>query len=134
MFSSSGSTVCASATDRMGMYAATKGALNAFAINAAAELGHDGITVNSLILGMFVTDMIRDAIAQTEKAHGKDAADAFLETFASMTALGRLAECREVEGLIQLLASNAGSYITGTNLVIDGGLTSMLRPHATSKR
>jgi NAD(P)-dependent dehydrogenase (short-subunit alcohol dehydrogenase family) len=33
----------------------------------------------------------------------------------------------EVEGLTKLLASNAGSYITGTNLVIDGGLSIMLR-------
>lgn len=133
LFSSSASTVAASATDRMNMYVATKGALNAFTKSAAAELGHDGITVNSLVLGMFETDIIRDAIQLTAKTQSQAAADAFLETFASMTALGRLADCQEVEGTIRLLASNAGSYITSTNFMLDGGMASMLRPHATRK-
>ena len=131
IFSSSASTICASATDRMSMYVATKGALNAFTKAAAAETGHDGITVNCLVLGMFYTDLIREAIALTDKAQGPAAAAAFLETFASMTSVGRLAQCKEIEGIIQLLASNAGSYITATNLLVDGGLSSMLRPHAT---
>jgi NAD(P)-dependent dehydrogenase (short-subunit alcohol dehydrogenase family) len=42
---------------------------------------------------------------------------------------GHWGECEEVEGLVQLLASDAGSYITGTNLALDGGLTIMLRPN-----
>jgi NAD(P)-dependent dehydrogenase (short-subunit alcohol dehydrogenase family) len=103
IFSSSASTVCASATDGMGMYVAAKGALNAFTKTAAAEAGHDGITVNCLVLGMFHTDLISEAIKLTEQHQGKAAADAFLETFASMTSVGRLAECKEIEGIIQLL-------------------------------
>jgi gluconolactonase len=34
-----------------------------------------------------------------------------------------------LEGLVQLLASDAGSYITGSNLVVDGGMSVMLRPN-----
>jgi NAD(P)-dependent dehydrogenase (short-subunit alcohol dehydrogenase family) len=41
--------------------------------------------------------------------------------FASRTALGRWAQPRELAGAALLLASEAGSYITGTTLVVDGG-------------
>ena len=111
------------------MYTAVKGALNSFTRTAAAEAGHDGITVNSLILGMYLTDIVRGIFDQLDKAHGAGAGAAAQNSFASMTALGRLGETPEVEGLIQLLASDAGSYITGANLAIDGGMSIMLRPN-----
>lgn len=46
-----------------------------------------------------------------------------------MTSLGRLGEAHEVEGIVQMLASDAGSYITAANLVIDGGIDHMLKPN-----
>ncbi len=133
LFSSSTASICGSATDGCSMYATTKGALNGFVSTAAAEVGHDGITVNALVFATFYTELLQGVITLIETRDGKAAADAFLETSTSMTALGRLAEGKDVEGTIQLLASNAGSYITGTCYVLDGGLTSMLRPYATNK-
>ena len=129
MFSSSAASLAASAKEGMGVYAAAKSGLNAFARTAAAETGHDNITVNTIVFGMYLTSMVREHLKVVEAAAGIDAVRGFETSFASMTAAGRLGECEEVEGVAQLLASEAGSYITGSNLVVDGGMSIMLRPN-----
>lgn len=129
MFSSSVSTIVTSPHEGIGMYTATKGALNAFARTLAVEAGHDNITANSLVIGFFITDMVKHAEELLRKTQGEAAARRFMQDFVGMTALGRAGKPQELEGLIQLLASDAGSYITGTNLVIDGGMSIMLRPN-----
>ncbi|MET0988025.1 MAG: SDR family NAD(P)-dependent oxidoreductase [Steroidobacteraceae bacterium] len=129
LFSSAGASVAASAQDSMAIYSATKAALNSFARTTAAEAGHDGVTVNSLILGGYITPMMAEHLALLEKTQGREVAKSFTDGFASMMALGRMGRCDEVEGIIQLLASDAGSFITGTSLAVDGGLGIMLRPH-----
>ena len=48
---------------------------------------------------------------------------AFLERYGKMTMLGRMAEAHEVTGAVVFLLSDASTYITGTNLVVDGGYT-----------
>lgn len=53
----------------------------------------------------------------------KPPAPAFLERYARMTMLGRMAGAPEIGGAVVFLLSDAGSYITGTNLVVDGGYT-----------
>lgn len=103
------------------MYTAVKGALNAFTRTLAVEVGHDNITANALILGFFVTDMVLNAQRHIGATQGESAAQKFIEDFVSMTALGRAGSPAELEGLVQLLASDAGSYVTGSNLVVDGG-------------
>lgn len=131
IFISSASAVLSSPHEGCAMYTSMKGALGTFTRTAATETGHDGITVNSLVMGMFLTDIVKAFMADFEAAQsgGGAAAEA---SFASMTALGRLGETHEIEGMIQLLASDAGSYITGTNLEVDGGMTIMLRPNPPS--
>jgi NAD(P)-dependent dehydrogenase (short-subunit alcohol dehydrogenase family) len=46
----------------------------------------------------------------------------------SMIPVGRFGNPVEIEGVIQLLASDAGSYITGSNMVADGGCSIMTMP------
>jgi NAD(P)-dependent dehydrogenase (short-subunit alcohol dehydrogenase family) len=53
----------------------------------------------------------------------KPQAAAFLERYAKMTMLGRMAEAREIGGAVVFLLSDASTYITGANLPIDGGYT-----------
>jgi NAD(P)-dependent dehydrogenase (short-subunit alcohol dehydrogenase family) len=53
----------------------------------------------------------------------KPQAPAFLERYARMTPLGRMAEAREICGAVVFLLSDAASYITGANLPVDGGYT-----------
>jgi NAD(P)-dependent dehydrogenase (short-subunit alcohol dehydrogenase family) len=129
IFSSSATTGAASPFEGASLYTAVKGALNAFTRTLATEVGHDNITANALILGFFVTDMVTHAQDHIRAAEGDAAAHKFLEDFVGMTALGRGGRPEELEGLIQLLASDAGSFITGSCLVVDGGLSIMLRPN-----
>jgi NAD(P)-dependent dehydrogenase (short-subunit alcohol dehydrogenase family) len=133
MFSSSVSTVVSSPHEGICMYTATKGALNAFTRTLAAEVGHFNVTVNSLVIGFFVTDLVRHAEELLRKSQGEEAARRFMADFVGMTALGRAGRPEELEGLIQLLASDAGSYITGTNLAIDGGMSIMLRSNGLAE-
>ena len=53
----------------------------------------------------------------------KPPAPAFLERYGKMTMLGRMAEAHEVSGAVVFLLSDASTYVTGTNLVVDGGYT-----------
>jgi NAD(P)-dependent dehydrogenase (short-subunit alcohol dehydrogenase family) len=131
LFSSSASSVAAPANDHMGMYTATKGALNSFTRTAANEVGPDGITVNSLLLGVFWTEMMEATHQNLAAGYGQQAADDFKQVLVDMTSLARWGRPEEVEGLVQFLASDAGSYMTGTNLLIDGGLSIMVRPRVS---
>jgi NAD(P)-dependent dehydrogenase (short-subunit alcohol dehydrogenase family) len=129
ILSSSTTTLAASPHEGMTVYAATKGALNSIAHTVATEVGHDGITCNSIVLGMYLTELLQAHLDAVKNTQGKEAVKAFNDAMASMTACGRVGRPDEVEGLIQLLASDAGAYITGANLCADGGLGVMLRPN-----
>ena len=79
----------------------------------ALELAKTGVTVNSICPGPFLTDMNKP-IAETEE--GK-------KFIVGATAFERWGEVKEIQGAAIFLASEAASYITGTNLVVDGGWT-----------
>ncbi len=91
-------------------YSATKSALIGLARANALDLGRYGITVNCLAPGPFLTDLPARLLSTEEK-----------EEFSRLTALGRWAEPKELIGPLLLLASDAGGYITGETLVVDGG-------------
>ncbi len=93
-----------------GCYSATKSALIGLARAMALDLGPFGITCNCLAPGPFLTDLPMSVLSKSEQ-----------DSFAERTALGRWAEPRELAGPALLLASDAGSYITGTTLLVDGG-------------
>lgn len=53
----------------------------------------------------------------------KPQAEAFLARYGKMTMLGRMADAPEISGAVVFLLSDASTYITGTNLIVDGGYT-----------
>lgn len=92
-------------------YSATKSALLGLAKASALDLGPYGITVNCLGPGPFLTEMPLSLLNDEQQAD-----------FSRITALGRWAQPRELAGPAILLASEAGSYITGEMLLVDGGV------------
>lgn len=93
-----------------GAYAAAKAGLMHLTRVMALELASKGIRANSLCPGNTDTDMI----AALRSNHA---------AMAGRTPLGRLGQPSDLDGAFLLLASDAGRYITGIDLVVDGGLT-----------
>ena len=96
-------------------YSATKSALLGLARASALDLGEFGITVNCIAPGPFATELPMSLLSEELKA-----------AFADRTALNRWGRPEELAGPALLLASEAGSYITGSVLVVDGGATSKM--------
>ncbi|MCI0680832.1 MAG: SDR family oxidoreductase [Gemmataceae bacterium] len=91
-------------------YSVTKSALIGFARASAIDLGPYGITVNCIAPGPFLTDLPGRLLSPAEK-----------DEFARMTVMNRWGEPSELVGPALLLSSDAGSYITGETIVVDGG-------------
>lgn len=91
-------------------YSTTKAALLGLMRASALDLGPFGITVNCIAPGPFLTDLPLGLLSKAEQ-----------KEFADATALGRWGDPKELVGPVLLLASEAGSYITGQALVVDGG-------------
>lgn len=98
--------------EKRNVYSATKAALNGLAKASALDLGPFNVTVNCIAPGPFLTDMPMSVLSDAEK-----------KVFADRTALGRWAQPRELVGPVLMLCSEAGSYVTGQVLVVDGGYT-----------
>jgi NAD(P)-dependent dehydrogenase (short-subunit alcohol dehydrogenase family) len=97
----------------LGAYSLSKAADFQLARNLAVELGPHNIRVNCVAPGIIKTDFARALWQNPKIAQASEAA----------TPLRRLGEPDDVAGAVVFLCSPAGSYITGQNLVIDGGTT-----------
>ncbi|CAM1503247.1 Fc.00g080230.m01.CDS01 [Cosmosporella sp. VM-42] len=100
------------------VYNSSKAAVTQLARNLAMEWspikkdGTGGIRVNCLSPGHIITPMVRKNL---EEVPGLQ------EDWESATMMGRLAETQEFKGAALFLLSNASSYVTGSNLIVDGG-------------
>jgi NAD(P)-dependent dehydrogenase (short-subunit alcohol dehydrogenase family) len=99
-------------------YAASKGGLRMLARVMALELAAHGITVNLVAPGTIETDLNRAALADPSWRAAKR----------KLIPAGRIGAPHDIGAVIAFLASDAASYVTGTTLVADGGLTLGVQP------
>ena len=92
-------------------YVASKGGLSAMARALAVDVGERGIRVNTVAPGYIRTAMTAGSFADAEKRAARTA----------RTALGRWGEPGDVVGAVIFLLSAASAYVTGQELVVDGG-------------
>jgi NAD(P)-dependent dehydrogenase (short-subunit alcohol dehydrogenase family) len=97
----------------IGLYGLSKAALAQLARNLAVEWGPQGVRVNAVSPGLVRTPLATQLMAD----------EAFMKRRIQATPLRRVGEPQEIAAVVLMLASPAGGFITGQNLVVDGGTT-----------
>ena len=94
-------------------YVASKSALNGLTREFATQWGVDGVRVNAIAPGWFLTEMTTE-LFEDEKTQ---------RWLARQLPLGRPGQIEELDGVLLFLASDASSYCTGQVIAVDGGYT-----------
>lgn len=97
-------------------YSASKGGVALLTQGMAADLARHNVQVNALSPGYFATEMNRALVEDPDF-------DAWLR---ARTPAGRWGEVSELRGAVLFLASDASSFVSGQNLVVDGGMTAVV--------
>jgi NAD(P)-dependent dehydrogenase (short-subunit alcohol dehydrogenase family) len=95
------------------VYAATKCAQTSLACNLARQLGASGVTVNNLAPGVIATDRNIPRLADED----------YRKLVLGQIPVGRIGEPQDCAATALLLCSDAGAYITGQNIYVDGGMS-----------
>ena len=99
---------------RVFTYSMTKAAVHNISKNLAREWATDGIRVNTLVPGFFPAEQNKKVLTPDRVAQ-----------IMGHTPMARFGEAKELAGATLLLASSAGSFITGTEIIVDGGYAAM---------
>ena len=93
------------------VYHGLKGGLIHLTRHLAAYWAQYGVRVNAISPGPFPAPRVTNALPE------------FISRLEKRTPMGRMGQPEELKGLVVLLASDAGTYITGQNILVDGGWT-----------
>jgi len=105
------SGIAVNVPQKQAVYNASKAGVTMLSKSLAVEWAQYDIRVNSISPGYMKTEMIMSSMAH------------LFQTWESLTPMGRLGEPAELRGAVLYLASDASSYMTGHDLVVDGGYT-----------
>jgi gluconate 5-dehydrogenase len=108
-----GSVTCVAGYAGLGPYGASRGGVKQLTMSLAHDWGAHGITVNCLAPGWFKT--------QQNRALYED--EGWVDYLCERIPLGRPGAAGDLDGALLLLASDAGRYITGQTLLVDGGIS-----------
>ncbi len=103
----------ASAPVKQAHYSASKGAVVNMTRELAVQWARRGITVNALCPGWFPSEM-------TDGMESDEGSQRFVK---ANTPIPRMGEAHELDGALLLLASSAGTFLTGQSIIVDGGWT-----------
>ena len=113
-----GSTAAIQGTPAFGVYAATKAALRSLTRTWASDLKGRDIRVNIVVPGVVVTPGYKSELKLTDQQIGD-----YVAKMSAVTPLGRVGKPDEIAKAVSFLASDDASYITGAELIVDGGRT-----------
>lgn len=105
------SGIAVNVPQKQAVYNTSKAGVAMLSKSMAVEWAQHGIRVNSISPGYMKTEMTLSSMAH------------LFPTWESLTPMGRLGEPEELRGAVLYLASDASSYVTGHDLVVDGGYT-----------
>jgi len=108
------------------IYAACKAGVLALTKSAALEYAAQGLRVNALVPGAFDTPMLQAVMRQTAEAQQVDV-DAVEQQYAGRSAIGRIGRPEETAAAVLWLASDAATYVHGHSLIVDGGVSCIVR-------
>lgn len=109
-----GSTAATVGTPAFGAYAASKAAIRSLGRTWAAELADRGIRVNTVVPGPIETPGLTELAPSGQE-------QALLDEMAGSTAMGRVGRPEEIANAVLFLASDASSFMTGSEVFVDGG-------------
>ena len=107
--------------DNLALSGATRMGVVAYAKSLADEVGRDNILVNNVCPGSILTDRMLSNVTSRANERGISVEEALAQR-AAETALGRVGQPEELAHPVAFLASEKASYITGTTILVDGGL------------
>jgi NAD(P)-dependent dehydrogenase (short-subunit alcohol dehydrogenase family) len=97
----------------LGLYGVSKAGLIQLARNLAVEFGPDNIRANTISPGLIATPFSKSLMDNQP----------FMDKRLALTPLRRVGKVEEIAGVAVMLASKAGGFITGQNIIVDGGTT-----------
>jgi 3-oxoacyl-[acyl-carrier protein] reductase len=118
-----GSRVAREPDEFFGAYAASKAALVNFSKTLANAFSRDGVLTNCVVPGLIRGEAVEAAAVRSAEATGKTVEEVYEATLRKRPIpAGRLGEPSDVSGLVALLVSERGSWITGSCFTVDGGI------------
>jgi 3-oxoacyl-[acyl-carrier protein] reductase len=109
-------------SSNMVLSSTVRSGVSAFSKSISFELAKNKITVNTILLGGVETDRLKSLIKKNSKIKGISY-KAYKNKIEKSIPLQRFADPNEISDLVEFLLTEKGSYITGQNIIIDGGLS-----------